>query len=175
VVPIGEDAAFTLDLMIHRASHSDGQTLHAARQGPAIRRFRNQVHMIALHRKMDKTESEPLARKRERGSHSFEEPMPSERGHAPHELQGDVHRMVPRVRRTAQVRDTGGGAIRSTASAGARSTPTAKPEPELLTAKCHDHFELALIVVLRNRLFLARLRSSAATGDIPDPSDLGDR
>src|SRR4051794_18903340 len=86
--------------------------------------------MIALHRKVHEPEPKPLLPLRERPAHLAKE-RPAQRRQPDDEAQSDVRRVVPRQRRTAQMRDAGGAALWRPARALTDTTPPPKAESEL--------------------------------------------
>jgi len=92
VIPVTPHAAATPESAVHRASDPDRQPAHAAFEGPRLVRFHQQVHVIGLDAELEDPERGATSRG-QRGAHSFEEIVPSERG----EVRGCTERHVDRT------------------------------------------------------------------------------
>jgi len=100
--------------------------------------------MIALHRKVHEPKTETLLPLRESIAHLAEE-YPAQRRQPRNDAQSDVRRVAPAQRRTAQMGNAGGLALRRPARTLAGSAPYPKAEGEL-AASCHN-LDLALILI----------------------------
>jgi hypothetical protein len=78
--------------------------------------------------------AEALLAAGERDAQRIETSPAAQRGHPSDDAQRDVHRVVPRERWTAQVRDACPAAVRRTAGSRALATPSAKLERLLASA-----------------------------------------
>src|SRR5688572_22404858 len=135
------------ELPIDGSRHPNRKSLHAARQSPTIARFRDQVQVVALHGEVDQTEAKTLLPVGQCALHPSEQPPTPQRRDPTTNAQRDMHRMMARMQRPAQVRDASDAPLRSPPSAGARATPRAKSKAQLTMIRARDHdLELADII-----------------------------
>ena len=132
MISIGEYLAPAVKLPVDRARDADRQTLHSARQSATVRCLREQVQMIALHRKMHEPKAKTLTARHQRSAHLHEKlPRAQCRYLWPH-AQCDVQRVMPRVLGPPQMSHARAPSLRLSTRARSCSAPAAKPKRTLV-------------------------------------------
>jgi hypothetical protein len=150
VVAVGKEPALALEPAIDGAGDADCEALNAAREGPAVVGFGDEVEVVALDGELDQGEAEAAFAVGEGLAHGAEEGRVAQGAQAALYAQGDVEGVVAGLSRAAQVGDAGALAVGRAACALASSAPGAEGETELARASSHT-FELALSSETGNR------------------------